>query len=111
MRKRVLLSILLSLILLMSGCQSEPTSRLPDIEPTATYDWMAGESPVPNVRMGILRAGLTTGLQTVSPRGVYFVAEADNARNSYILYADHGSDTFIKLCGRSDCTHSGPDCT
>ena len=110
MKPRIWLISLLVLVLLLAGCQEEVVTKPDDIEPTATYDWMAGESPVPNKRMGLLRAGLTTGLQTVSPNGIYFVVKTDDLRNSYILYADHGSDTFIKLCGRSDCSHSSPDC-
>lgn len=110
MKARIWLIAPLILALLLGGCQNEPASKPKDIEPTATYDWMAGESPVPNERMGVLRSSLTTGLQTVSPKGIYFIVEADAARNSYILYADHGSDRFIKLCGRSDCSHSGADC-
>lgn len=29
---------------------------------------------------------------------------------SWLLYADHGSDAVIKLCGRPDCDHHVSDC-
>ncbi|MDE7280535.1 MAG: hypothetical protein K2N36_02195, partial [Ruminiclostridium sp.] len=29
---------------------------------------------------------------------------------SWLLYADRDSDTFMKLCGRPDCTHSDENC-
>lgn len=34
----------------------------------------------------------------------------DRNGGTYLLYNDDGSDTFIKLCGRADCTHDNPDC-
>ena len=108
MRKLTVFIVLMALM--MAGCQSEPATKMPDVEPTATYDWMAGESPVPNERIGVHRSSLANGFQTVSPQGTYFLTEVDSARNCYILYADHGSDTFVKLCGRADCLHSDPDC-
>lgn len=55
-----------------SGYQSEPATKVPEVEPTATYDWMEGESPIPNHRLGILRACVNKTDATVSPSGVYF---------------------------------------
>lgn len=47
----------------------------------------------------------------VSPSGIYFIEKSSDDRDaSFIIYADHGSDIFIKLCGRPDCMHSGSDC-
>ena len=107
MRKLTVFIVLMALM--MAGCQSEPATKVPDVEPVATYDWMAGESPVPNERVGVFRSSTTNYCQAVSPQGTYFLATA-YATDCYILYADHGSDTFVKLCGRPDCTHSSPDC-
>lgn len=117
MKMRIWLAFLMAACLILAGCQNKPgtsllpgTPPLPDTEPTAVYNWMAGESPVPNERIGVRRSSVSWGNQAVSPQGTYFLAEADPAKNCYILYADHGSDTFIKLCGRPDCSHSGRDC-
>ena len=101
--------ILLVLALMLSGCQiadipHETTSAI-------TYNWMAGESPVPATRTGIHRQGLNYSNFECTDNGVYFVCTnslTDN--NTFILYGDHGSDTLIKLCGRPDCTHTDNQC-
>ena len=105
----------------LTGCQNEtllfpeqvvtePT-RGEDIEPTMEYGWTDGESPVPDTRIGLVRAGLNSTDHAVSPTGIYFIQKPSEFGDaSYIIYADNGSDTFIKLCGRPDCTHSTPDC-
>ena len=110
MKIRIWLALLMAACLFLAGCQNEPATKVPDVEPVATYDWMAGESPIPNQRSGIFRACVNKADATVSPSGVYFAPELDDLEGRYILYADHGSDTFIKLCGRADCTHATPDC-
>lgn len=112
----------LVLLLLLAGCHSETSgqsSQMPgqsnvvvdETEPTVEFGWTSGESPVSDKRIGYVRAGVHNFDHAVSPTGIYFIdrpsAESDA---SYIIYADHGSDTFIKLCGRPDCTHSGGDC-
>ena len=112
MKKLTLFIVLLALI--MAGCQNETTipnmHRPADVEPTATYDWMAGESPVPNRRIGLTRVGVNVSYHAVSPKGIYFMQESQDPKGSYIWYTDHGSDKMIKLCGRPDCNHSNEDC-
>ena len=116
MRKgRFLISILIVLSLILPGCQQEvpmadPVAVVEDVEPTATYDWMAGESPVPNKRIGTVRAGLAGADVAVSPTGVYFLPAYTVTSEQYIMYVDDGSDQVIKLCGRADCTHENTDC-
>lgn len=113
MKMRSLFAIFIVLSILLAGCRKEEGSanatRPPDVEPTAVYDWMAGESPVPNRRMGIVRFGVNTVPHAVSPNGVYFRV-AERGKAPYIMYMDHGSDTIIPLCGRPDCSHDDPDC-
>lgn len=110
--------MILVMALLLSGCQGNPAGA-EDQESTAIYEWMAGESPVPNRRIGTKRMGITNVDCAVSPTGIYIIPEVyvdlDEGRRGlaegfYILYADHSSDTFRKLCGRSDCTHDTEDC-
>ncbi len=126
MKKHGLWIVLLVLVLLATGCQTEtvqpqgsspnslvvPNATRPeDIEPTVEYGWTDGESPVPELRIGYVRAGLNYVDHAVSPTGIYFIQKkSDFSSDSYIIYADNGSDTFIKLCGRPDCSHAGPDC-
>lgn len=117
MKKMTAMTILLALLL--AGCkQNQPpeVTKPMDVEPTATYDWMAGESPIPVKRIGTLRAGLnnTNGL-AVSPTGVYYLYQimqiyGQTPLGPVILYADNDSDSFIRLCGRPDCTHTTEDC-
>lgn len=118
MKTYISLILMLILSLLLVGCQADdlqnpaqPEVAAPtEAEPTAVYDWMAGESPVPVKRMGIERSGMRS---TVSPTGTYFIGgylPGMTPANPVILYVDHGSDTVIKLCGRPDCTHDTTDC-
>ena len=110
--------LLLGAVMALSGCQKD--SNLPgntqayvppekDVEPTVDYGWASGESGVPNERIGLTRAGVNHTSHAVSPTGIYFFDKTDGDEK-FIVYADNGSDTFIKLCGRPDCTHSTPDC-
>lgn len=107
--KRICLILLLAASLLLLGCQPRLTFDPTLEEPVASYDWMAGESPVPNERVGVFRSSVTNNYQTVSPQGTYFLVN-ENSTDSYIWYVDHGSDILVKLCGRPDCSHSGTDC-
>lgn len=106
MKKRML--ALFFVLFLLAGCQ---TAAPEETSQTVTYDWMAGESPVPQERLGIKQQGIY-GLENsyeCTEDGVYFMTWGING-GEYLLYGDHGSDTIIKLCGRSDCTHDGGDC-
>lgn len=111
--KKICLLILV-LAFAVTGCTGEaavspaPTEGT-KIEPMVEYGWTDGTSPVPNKRVGLVRAGVNCIYHAVSPTGVYFLDITDGG-DSYIVYADDGSDTFIKLCGRPDCTHNTADC-
>ena len=112
MKKCIVLSLLLIMFAIMTGCGHQFAPQVIETEPTATYDWMAGESPVPNQRVGIFRSGVNVGslYTSPSPTGVYTVSTPVMGGDRYIMYADYGSDTFVKLCGRADCTHDNSDC-
>ena len=130
MKKRMF-ALLLTAVLL-TGCGriaapdvTEPTNPLSGVtEPTQppvvtvpeeTYihhDLLAGESPVPNRRVGLDRQGLSS---VDSGTGTYFLYRTSwildvTPPSPWILYMDHGSDTVIKLCGRPDCPHDTRDC-
>lgn len=117
MKKKMIALVLITMLLLTSckdknGAQSVAVN---DVEPTATYDWMAGESMVSTKRMGITRQGVNNSDHTVTPNGVYFMCGTGKFNEngddiSYVLYVDYGSDTVIKLCGRPDCDHNNEDC-
>lgn len=115
--KKLTVSIIL-LALLLAGCrqhQLPEETRSADQEPTITYDWAAETSPIPVKRIGTLRAGLDNTATAVSPTGVYYLYEimfvyGETPLSPVILYADNGSDTFVRLCGRPDCTHTTEDC-
>lgn len=119
MKRFARLLCLLSLCLLLIGCQteSEPSINLPqkpnkpaDAEYTVAYDWMAGESPVSTKRICSLRASVNNLYFAVSPTGCYYIQSTTGSTDSFILYLDNGTDTMIKLCGRPDCNHSNSDC-
>ena len=96
-------------ILLLCGC-SVPASETISTHPVFTYDWMAGESPIPVIRTGLLNQGMITdsnGFECTKD-GAYYMLSAN--QGSFLCYCDHGSDTVVKLCSRPDCTHSGREC-
>lgn len=104
----------LSAALLLAGCV---TQELPDATAGQIQcDWMAGESPIPARRTGLERSGLTHADAEVTADGVYFIYShphrvlGETPVGPVILYADHDSDTVIKLCGRADCPHNTEAC-
>ena len=109
MNKRICLSLLAAVALLLAGCQQKRDFDPSLAEPIGSYNWMSGETPVPNERVGVFRSSVTNPGQTVSPQGTYFLVSTSTG-DSYIWYVDHGSDALVKLCGRPDCSHSGSDC-
>ena len=116
MMKKMIALVLIAMLLL-TGCQTngEQSVAADATEPTADYNWMAGESHVTPERMGLKRAGTNNTDYAIAPNGVYFMYETGRATStgekiSFVLYMDYGSDTVIKLCGRADCDHNNPDC-
>ena len=96
--------VLLALALL-AGCTG-PVSPSTAPEGTAPPE---DTGPIPPLRTGLQRQGLSTRDHNLecTEDGIYAVHNFDD---SFLLYADHGSDTFVKLCGRPDCAHTGADC-
>lgn len=121
MKKRIF--ALLLMVGLLTGCGTNtvpnitepskpPVTNITAEEKMIVCDWMAGESPVPNRRVGLCRQGLSS---VDSGTGTYFLYRPSfildvTPPSPWILYMDHGSDTVIKLCGRPDCTHDTTDC-
>ena len=114
MKKLAVWVTILFLANLLIGCQGEmlplASTKYMETEPTAIYNWMAGESPISNTRTSIVRSGLCYVDHAISPKGIYFIDKKENSNDTYILYVDNGSDTIIKLCGRVDCNHNTADC-
>ena len=118
MKKCIVLSLFLIMFAILTGCGHQFASQVIETEPTATYDWMAGESSVSNRRMGVVRAGVNINDHAVSSGGVYFMHDLINVNDgvqiqsdySIILYSDYGSNMVNSLCGRADCEHDNPDC-
>ena len=91
-------------VLLLAGC----TSGVPETTAPSEPEYI-GNSPVPNIRSGIYsQTGAGNDIE-VTDSGIYVLCSAGFGR-SYLLYADHGSDTFVKLCARPDCEHSNRQC-
>lgn len=92
-------------VLLLAGCTAPVVETTSPPEPE-----YIGNSPVPNIRTGISSQSMSTlgnGME-VTESGVYFMCYLKGL--TYLLYADHDSDTFVKLCARPDCTHSDRFC-
>ena len=112
-----LIALVLIAMLLLTGCQTNggQSAAADATEPTAVYDWMAGESPVTPQRMGLKRMGTNNTDYAIAPNGVYFIYDPRRMEDysfhpTFVLYSDYGSDTVIKLCGRADCDHNNADC-
>ena len=93
-------------LLLLAGCTA------PVVETTAPPEpEFIGNSPVPNIRTGVYSSGMGGygNSMEVTDNGVYFMCDAGGGQ-SYLLYCDHGTDTFVKLCARPDCTHADRFC-
>lgn len=93
-------------VLLLAGC----TSGVPETTAPTEPEYI-GNSPVPNIRSGIHSSGMSGygNHMEVTETGVYFMCSTGYGR-SYLLYADHDSDTLVKVCSRPDCTHSDRLC-
>ena len=92
-------------VLLLTGCTYEVPETTAPSEPE-----YIGSSPVPNIRTGIYRQGISTfnnGFESTDT-GYYFLYTSMNG--TYLLYGEHDSDTIIKLCGRPDCAHDNRSC-
>ena len=114
--KKVIVLVLIAMLLL-TGCRTSvgQPAAVDATEPTAVYDWMAGESPVTPQRMGLKRMGTNNTDYAIAPNGVYFIYDLRRMEDysfhpTFVLYLDYGSDTVIKLCGRADCDHNNADC-
>ena len=93
-------------ILFLAGCTSGVDDPTAPSEPE-----YIGNSPVPNMRTGIITQGATAlcnGVE-VTENGIYFFAQAEMGQ--YLLYADHDAEEAVKLCSRPDCTHDTNSCT
>ena len=107
-----ILFVFASVCIFFTGCSQENREQVyytADIEPTANHGWMAGESPIPERRIGLYRAGVNDECCTVGSSGFYYI-DQPRTSSTYVMYVDNGSDTAIKLCGRADCTHNNNDC-
>ena len=103
-----ILSLLLTLCLLLTGCQ---TAAPEETEKSVTYDWRAGESPIPQQRTGLSRQGIpNSSMFETTADGVYFTYRTISDGITWLLYGDNGGNSIIKLCGRADCSHSDRDC-
>lgn len=93
-------------VLLLAGCTAPVMETTAPSEPE-----FIGNSPVPNIRTGIKSSGISGygNNMEVTDTGVYFMCDGGYGR-CYLLYADHGSDTLVKLCSRPDCTHTNRLC-
>ena len=118
MKKLIALLLMMGLV---TGCgeNAQPNNTSPPTlseDEQMRYDWMAGESPVPNKRCGLRRnLFMSPNEETISDTGTYFIYGHtwildQTPPSPWIAYIDHKSDTIIKLCVRPDCTHDTTDC-
>ena len=110
MKRWIVILLLLTVCTTLTSCGGKLKTKSDDEPSSVRYSWMAGDSPVPNQRVSLLRQGLIIVPYAISPTGVYFMEKGGDSKGNFILYGDHGSDTLIRLCGRADCNHNDEDC-
>ena len=74
-------------ILLLCGC-SVPAAETISTHPVFTYDWMAGESPIPVIRTGLLNQGMITdsnGFECTKD-GAYYMLSAEVPSINRVVY-------------------------
>ena len=98
--KKIISFVLLCAVL--SGCSNNNPSHEIPLENS--------NCPISTMRTGTERQGIKNYGNSFecTETGSYFMCEINE--KSWLLYADHGSDSFIKLCGRPDCDHNKNDC-
>ena len=97
---------LLVLVLLFTGCTGPGSPATVPGNTTPPGD----TGPISSLRTGIATQGIyeIENASEYTEDGIYVMYEY--GYDTFLLYADHGSDTFVKLCGRPDCDHTGEDC-
>ncbi len=118
MKAKQMGALLLAVLMLsmLAGCGTKaggPSSPSSTENETPAYPWMAGESPIPDRRIGLTRQGIGgwVGGFAVTETGYYIMGnDPCIPGDSCLFYGDHGSDTIVKLCGRPDCDHLNKDC-
>lgn len=127
MKKRRMLHLLgsvLAMAVLLSACAGgekapgEILAALPSEPEAPDYPWLAGNSPIPDRRVGLYRQGISgmAGGFDCTESGYYILGGVWSDSGSLygdcsiVYYGDHGSDTVIMLCGRPDCAHDNEDC-
>ena len=104
MMKKMIALVLITM-LLFTGCQSNggQSVAVDATEPTAIYEWMAGESPVTPERMGLKRVGTNNTDYAIAPNGVYFMYETRRATSTgekisfVLLLMGSGEPSFTKI--------------
>ena len=101
--KKLISAVLLCTVLV--GCSN--SNALPD---TSSESSEPSNCPISTMRTGTERQGIKTYGNSFecTETGLYFMCNV--GEEAWLLYADHDSDTVIKLCGRPDCDHTGSDC-
>ena len=93
-----------------SAAESSESSTSPE-SPSSSASSSA-DSPIPDRRIGVVRTG---DYITQTEQGIYTVVtekvtESGYGYMTFVLYCDHYSDEFVKLCGRVDCPHNTAEC-
>ncbi len=100
--KKIISAVLVCTVL--AGCSSSGKSHEIPLD-------QSSNCPVSTRRTGTQHQGIKNirnGFECTQ-EGSYFLYKQSFA-GRWLLYADHGSDTIHKLCGRPDCTHTDSDC-
>ena len=127
-KRNVLLIIVLAVTCLFTGCRKtinmvsleDHWADITQMRQTSTEENDENYSGLlSGIRTGLYRQAGSLGQNEFecTDDGVYFMNvylevedEMMEGVAPYLFYADHNSDTVIKLCGRPDCTHNTLEC-
>ena len=105
-RTSLCLIVMMLALSLLCGCQNVT----PSVPESSTPQTPTGEGISP-LRTGLQQQSVTSLCNGFECTDQGFYALCDFAgKGSYLVYADHDSDTVIKLCSRPDCTHDDENC-
>ena len=99
------------LLVLLVGCgpSKQPFQVVLESE-TLEMEQTEQGSPISGIRTGIKRQCITSVDNSFecTDEGAYFMCSMNDG--SWLLYADHDTNSLVKLCSLENCTHDTVDC-
>ncbi len=118
-----LLPFILTVVLLFSGCSSQPLIQKENM--IGMMEQTDLDSPISGIRTGVWAQGTSLGDNEFecTDDGIYYLCHnipfeigtdstgaSTYAYRDFLFFSEHDSNVMIKLCGRPDCLHIDETC-